>query len=241
MTDQVGTNGKDTLLGTSADDMLSGLGNDDLLVGNAGNDTLSGGSGNDILNGGTGLGSGDGNDLLEGGRGSDFLDGDAGVDTLTGGPGKDFFSFSDPAFRGTSMVAANGIEVFNQPDILTDYQLSKDSMSFEAGQLGLTGQSVKFQNAISSQLAGDSNVLVLQDPFANAAAAAQAIANNDAVTTDQGLFVYFNTTLGISRVVFSNDLSDAGAISVLANLTNQTNPANQANFTAQDFGFVTLT
>jgi serralysin len=229
---QIGTIGNDNLLGTSGYD---------ILIGNTGNDVLAGGWGNDILNGGTGLGLGDGNDVLTGGEGNDFLDGDAGVDTLTGGVGRDTFFFSDPVFRGTSTVAANGIEVFNQPDIITDYEIGQDALIFEAGQLGLTGETPKFQSGISSQLSGDSNVLVLQDPFANAAAAAQAIANNNAITADAGVFSYFNTTLGISRVVFSNDLSDGGSISVLANLTNQTNPANQANFTAQDISFFSLT
>jgi len=80
----------------------------------------------------------------------------------------------------------------------------------------------------------------LQAPFANAAAEAIAIANNDALTAAEGLFVY-NTILGIPRFVHSQDLSDGGAISVLANLTNQTNPANLANFTTQDFTFSALT
>lgn len=49
------------------------------------------------------------------------------------------------------------------------------------------------------------------------------------------------TTLGFSRVVYSSDLGDGGGVNVLANLTNLTNLSDQANFSAQDFYFVTLT
>jgi serralysin len=216
---QVGTNGNDILNGTSAGDILFGLQGDDTLDGKEGNDFLFGG---------------DGKDTLTSGSGTDLLVGERGVDTLTGGPDRDFFLFADNPFSGgTPTPAANGIQVLNQPDILKDFQLGEDKLVFKSGELGVND--LRFQKGISSQLAGGDNLLVLQDPFANAAAAAKAIADNNAVTADAGLFVYFNTTLGFSRVVFSQDLSDGGPISVLGNLTNQTNPANQAQFSPQDF------
>lgn len=222
--------------GTPGDDSIVGSQGDDILAGNAGNDTLRGGRGKDILNGG------DGNDVVRGGSGDDFLTGGAGVDTLTGGRDQDTFFFSDSPFPGgIPAPGANGIAVFNQPDILTDFRIGEDKLLFDGGQLGLESEGLNFQKGISSQLSGNYNLLILENGFANAGAAAKAIADNNEITSDRGVFVYFNTTLGISRVVFSNDLSDGGAISVLANLTNQTNLANQANFSAEDFDTVVLT
>jgi serralysin len=231
-----------TVSGTAGNDYLYGSDGDDLIYGLAGDDTLRGRAGNDNLYGG------EGNDSLRGGAGDDFLLGDVGVDTLSGGSGADTFSF-ELNFSSGSTVAPNGIRVTNQPDIVNDYEIGKDTLNFTVGSFSedtfdssIAGNGgLSFQSGNSSELAGDSNLLVLQDPFANAAAAAGAIADNDALTADEGLFVYFNTTLGISRFVHSQDLSDGGDISVLANLTNQTNPANLANFSAQDFSFSALT
>jgi serralysin len=220
---------------------IQGTYGNDILNGTVGNDTLEGKDGNDILSGN------DGNDILRGGYGNDFLAGDRGVDTLTGGPGKDTFSFEVNSSGG--MKAANGIFVNNQPDIVTDYQIGEDQLNFTVGSFSsdtfkssIAGNGgLKFQKGASAQLSGDSNLLVLQDPFPNAAAAAKAIADNNKLTADEGLFVYYNSTLGFSRLVHSNDLSDGGNIDVLANLTNQTDPASVAKFSAQDFSFTALT
>ncbi len=213
------TDANETINGTDANDILVGLGGDDIINGFGGDDIIDGSDGNDSINGGSGR------DLLTGGR---------GIDTLTGGEGKDSFLFSDDPFSaGSPTLAANGISVLNQPDILTDYQIGEDDLAFQKQQLGI--DIFNFQKGNSGNLAGNSNVLVLLDPFPNAAAAAKAIADNNAITSNRGLFVYFNTTLGFSRVVFSQDLSDGGAISVLGNLTNQTDPANLALFSSGDF------
>jgi len=83
------------------------------------------------------------------------------------------------------------------------------------------------------------NVLVLTDVFANAGAAAAAINNNANITAEEGVFVYFNSTLGITRMVYSENLGAGGDISVLANLNNQTTVAggvaNLASFSASNF------
>jgi serralysin len=202
-----------------------------IQVGTDGNDTLNGTAGPDIL---VGL---KGNDVLNGGYGRDILAGGEGVDTLTGGYGKDIFFFADNPFSGgTPTPAANGIQALNKPDIIKDYQIGEDKLVFNHQQLGVN--QLNFEKGVSSQLSGSNNLLVLQDAFPNAAAAAKAIADNNAITADAGLFVYFNTTLGISRVVFSQDLGDGGPISVLANLDNLKDPAGQANFSAKDFALV---
>ncbi|QIR36474.1 hypothetical protein HCG51_06715 [Tolypothrix sp. PCC 7910] len=215
----VASNASETINGTDGDDILAGFGGNDIINGLAGDDIIDGSDGNDRINGGSG------NDILTGGL---------GIDTLTGGEGKDSFLFSDSPFSGGSTaLAPNGILVLNQPDILIDYQIGEDKLEFQKSQLDI--DVFNFQKGSSSNLAGNSNVLVLLDPFPNAAAAAKAIADNNAITSDRGLFVYFNTSLGFARVVYSQDLSDGGAISVLANLTNQTDPANLAQFSSGNF------
>jgi serralysin len=106
-----------------------------------------------------------------------------------------------------------------------------------AQDLGINA--INFQKGTSSSLT-NGNVLVLTDGFANAAAAAKAIRDNNAITADQGVFSYFNTTLGISRLVYSKDLGDGGDISVLANLGDaQTGVVgNQNNFSSNSFNLV---
>ncbi len=222
---------------------------------------VSGDGGNDtfIVNDLTGTGvdliqfdGGAGNDLLDarnsstrvvavGGDGDDTLIGGTGTivgvnnvtlgDTLTGGLGKDKFQFSTNPFAN-----GNPAVNLNQPDVITDYEIGVDQILLDKLQTGISV--LKFQNGSVDQLSGDNNLLVLQGGFANAGAAAAAIKNNQNITAVKGAFVYFNQTLGFSRVVFSQDLANGGAFSVQANLTNQTNQGNQANFSAADFGLV---
>ncbi len=227
-----GRRSSDVILGGPGNDFLQGNGGRDFLFGQEGNDTLQGGRGRDFLDGGAG------NDVLNGGRGRDVLFGGAGVDTLTGGPGADEFLFAGNVFaNGTpTLNAATGIKVLNTPDVITDFNIRNDQFLLNGRDLGIN--KLTFQKGATSELSGNANALVLLNPFANAAAAAKAIADNNAITADAGVFVYFNSTLGISRLVYSTDLSDGGDISVLANLTNQAGATGikQLNqFTQQDF------
>ncbi|WAL60243.1 calcium-binding protein [Thermocoleostomius sinensis] len=222
---------------------------------------VSGDGGNDtfIINDLTGTGvelvqfSGDdGDDLadgrhsstplqLDGGSGNDTLIGGVGTmlaatgatlgDTLTGGIGHDQFTFATNPFTG----ALPGQNV-NQPAVITDYEIGIDRIAFDRQAFGLNR--LEFQQGNVTQFTGNQNLLVLEGTFANAGEAAQAIANNDAITANRGVFVYFNRTLGISRVVFSQDLANGGPISVVANLANSTNSGNQALFSANDFSLV---
>jgi Ca2+-binding RTX toxin-like protein len=157
---------------------------------------------------------GNGSDSLVGGYGDDTLTGGNGIDTITGGAGYDRILFTGGAFaNGTPVATPNGIKALNTPDIITDFNLHQDQLAIKGSDFGL------------NQLVLGQNLVVLQTPVANAAAAAKAIADDASITADQGAFIYFNTTLGFARLVFSNDLGDGGDISVLANLVNQTNPA----------------
>jgi serralysin len=202
-------------------------------TGTSGDDTLTGGNGRDAL---YGL---DGKDVLIGGNGSDILAGGAGVDTLTGGAGRDFFVFAENPFAGGALTTApNGIQVLNQPDVLTDFHSSEDQLVFSRDKLGINELKFTSGNNLDS-FGSDANLIVLTDfSSPNAATAAQGLANNASITADEGLFVYFNSTLGFARVVYSQDLSDGGPISVVGNLTNITNVSDLSNLSASNFRLV---
>jgi Ca2+-binding RTX toxin-like protein len=201
---------------------------------------FSGGEGDDLFNASLSSvmvkGFGDaGNDVLIGSQYDDILAGGDGVDTLTGGAGADTFVYDgNPFANGLPVLnAATGINALNRPDIITDFDIQQDKFALNGQDLGLTD--LRYLEGNSNQLFGNNNVLVLTDAFANAAAAAKAIADNNAITSKEGVFVYFNTTLGISRMVYSTDLANGGDISVLANMTSLTDVANQVNFGETNF------
>jgi serralysin len=226
-----GGGGNDILIGGDGNDTLIGGRGDDVLLGGAGDDVLRGGNGNDTLNGGLG------NDLLLGGNGDDVLVGGAGVDTLIGGVGRDQFVYNGDLFANgiPTLAAAPNINVLNQPDTIVDFTNGEDQFVFDRVSSRLN--EVRFQKGTAAGIA-DANVIILTDPFAAAGGAARAIANNDSITTREGVFVYFNSTLGVNRLVYSNDLANGGDISVLANLDNQRGDAGLsglANYTAADF------
>ncbi|KAM3107154.1 hypothetical protein ACJ2PR_31940 [Phormidesmis sp. 146-33] len=219
-------------LGNQGNDSLSGGRGRDFLLGEAGNDQLDGGNGNDVLIGGLG------NDSLLGGKGRDILFGGEGIDTLTGGNGRDRFVIAGNVFSGGTpvLVGTTGIQALNTPDIITDYQIGSDQFTFKGSDLGI--DQINLQKGITSEIAGDGNFIVMLDPFPNAASAASAIAANNAITATEGVFVYFNTTLGINRLVYSQDLGNGGTISVLANLTNQAGDAGLQSlnsYSSRDF------
>ncbi len=201
-------------------------------IGTQANDTLNGTSGNDVL---FGL---KGDDVINGGAGTDILVGGEGVDTLTGGTGRDFFAFSDNPFSGgPTTAAANGIQVLNKPDKLTDFTIGEDQLVFGKSQLGVN--KLDFTSGTNNDSFGPGNLIVItENTFANAAAAAKGLANNESITADAGIFVYFNSTLGKARVVFSQDLSDGGPISVIGQLENITNVNDLSKLSAKDFALV---
>ncbi len=212
-----GGDGNDSFDGSAATTLLQ-------VSGDAGNDTLVGSSGNDVIDGGAG------NDVITGGN---------GVDTLTGGTGSDQFVYSGNVFAGGAATPAGttGINALNKPDVIKDFEISSDRFDLNSRDLGISA--INFQKGTSSTLT-NGNTLVLLDGFAAAGAAAKAIAANGNITDKEGTFTYFNTTLGISRLVYSKDLANGGDISVLANLgTAGTGAvANQATFSANNYSLV---
>ena len=219
----LGGDGNDVLVGRNGSELLSGAAGDDVLIAGSGDDTLTGGAGSDIL-----IGRG-GNNLLVGGPGQD---------TMTGGSGSNTFLYNSDPFDGIAPTAPGAGQILgvNLPDTISDFDVGKDAFALDAGKLSL--QALSFANGAVNDLSGNANVLVLQGSFANARSAAQAIADNHALTADAGVFVYHNATLGINRLVYSSDLSQGGAFSVMANLANQGGDAGVAllpNYTANNF------
>ncbi|MEL6384424.1 MAG: calcium-binding protein [Cyanobacteria bacterium J06626_18] len=246
-----GEAGDDALKGSSGNDTLSGGEGDDTLKGGSGNDALAGDSGNDRLNGGSGkdaLEGGSGSDDLNGAKGDDMLNGGSGSDTLTGGQGRDRFLFTGDPFDGAD-ISVPGRDIVADEDTITDFSIATDQFVLDADDFQTAGE-VSFFNGLAADLpAGGVNIIVLQDsdndddpdtPFL-AGTAANLIAEK-ITEPDAGFFVYFNSELGINRLVYSTDLSDAEAdLKIVARLTNRT--GNQAirelpKFTADNFDFI---
>ena len=255
----VGGNGHDALFGDAGADTLSGGNGRDLLVGGDGNDSLDGGNGADALYGAAGT------DTLSGGAGADRLAGGAGVDSLTGGLGHDTFVFDETAFTprvdgGAGRIAGDGVrQVVNAANTATNNVMDfndNDRFQFDAHALGL--DHFAFANAARpdgttdlSLIHNDDNVIVVGG-FANAGLAADAIATASD-SHSAGVFVYFNTTLQVSRVVFSEDLGgntaavdangnhvgtgDIDVLFALRNLTGAEGLAHQSLFQADNFSF----
>ena len=122
-----GRGGSDTLSGDAGGDRLIGGGGWDTLYGGGGGDVLKGGGGQDTLEGQGGkdrLAGGGGADVLDGGGKADRLEGGKGNDMLTGGKGRDSFVFD----------AGSG---WQGRDIITDYELGKDEIVFDAGNVAV--------------------------------------------------------------------------------------------------------
>ncbi|MGF1453805.1 MAG: calcium-binding protein [Alphaproteobacteria bacterium] len=214
------------LNGGNFSDFIQGNEEDNRLNGRGGDDTITGGDGDDTLIGG------DGNDLLFGG---------AGQDVLIAGDGADLFAFIGDPFNGVeaSGPTPTAIPGVNRPDVARDFDTDADTFGFDGDDFGVS--TLSFTSATSDALTGDANVIVLQDSFANARAAAGAIADNDHVTADRGFFIYHNETLGINRLVFSDDLAEGGAFSVLANLEDQEGDAGidlLTTYSADNFALI---
>jgi Ca2+-binding RTX toxin-like protein len=195
----------------------------DLLDGGDGMDTLLGGNGDDILFGGLD------SDNLHGGSGHDILDGGVGVDALTGGRGADAFLFSGDRFAvtvegGAPRIEGDGVrQIVNAADTATDNILdlhfARDEIVFEGSDFLL--EDLRFLNAAKADGTtdltgiGDANIVVVGS-FAAAGAAANAIAAASDLQ-EAGAFIYHNSTLGVNRLVYSENLGadDAGVTGVV--------------------------
>jgi Ca2+-binding RTX toxin-like protein len=161
-----------------------------------------------------------GADVLLGGAGNDTINGGAGADVLILGGGRD-------------TVVYDGSALGQSPDQIADFSITEDKFALDAAAFGITG-GLRFANTTANNLAGsNANVIVLQDAdddnntatVFNARSAARLIARSG-VQSGPGFFVYFNSALGVNRLVFSPDLANGEApLTVLAALNNLTGQA----------------
>lgn len=144
----------------------------------------------------------------------------AQISPLTGTSGKDNFVVSGDPFNGVD-VSASGRQVVNQPSQLNEFIIAEDQFVLDATDLGITGQSVFINGTVeelTTSTTRNANIIIVQGAFANAGAAATAIAGTG-VANSAGVFVYFNQTLQINRLVYSANLGAATAdISILGNI-----------------------
>jgi len=202
-------------------------------------------NGNDVILGDAGV-----NDL-NGRDGDDVLNGRGGADILTGGAGADLFGFNGDPFDGMDVSAA-GRQIIGSEDFVTDFDFASDAYQLDAGNFGISGDvsffAVDANTAAPGAVPDDTNVIVLLNsdndgdpatPFL-AGTAANQIA--DLVDTDgAGFFVYFNSNLGVNRLVYSLNLNDANAdlkiVSRQTDLTDQDAIDALGNFSAANFVF----
>ena len=257
-----GRDGDDTLRGDEGNDLLRGGAGLDFLVGGRGNDDLRGGGGNDTLDGGDGddnLNGGGGSDIIEAGEGSDTINGGGGSDFIEGGEGQDFITTGggrDTILINNNLI--NGIDtdlnsrqVTGGEDFITDFNLNKDTIQLDASEFAVIGE-LNFVNALAEDLpSGGANLIVLQnsdddnDPNTafNAGSAANLIAEQ-VTESGAGFFVYFNSGLGVNRLVYSEDLSDATAdLQILTrfdDLNGQDAIDALANFSVDNFELINI-
>lgn len=147
-------------------------------------------------------------------------------------------TFNTDPFAGTTALTTPGRQVVppagSEPFITFDP--ANDVFVFNSAVFGLTNP-LSFANGPASSLPiTGPDVIVLQEfgPPMNAGLAANAIAGR-VVTAGPGVFIYFNTGLGVPRLVYSTNIDDETAdLAVLARLTNL-NANSLASFTAGNF------
>jgi hypothetical protein len=142
---------------------------------------------------------------------------------------------TDP-FAGAVLTPGRDI-VGGEPSVM--FNPATDVFEFALSAFGPYGfgPAINFINDNAADLpTGGVNVIVLEEfgPPMAAGIAANLIA--DRITTPgAGFFVYFNTGLGVPRLVFSTNLNDNTAdLKVIARMTNL-NAGSLASFTAQNF------
>ena len=190
------------------------------------------------------------NNELIGTEGDELLFGDLGSDTITGGAGADVFAYGGDPFEGQD-VSAPERQIIAEEDFITDFNFAQDKYHFNATDFGVVGN-VNFlavdANNPDASIAPGTNVVALLNsdndnnpdtPFI-AGTAADEIAE---LTTEDGagFFVYYNSDLGLNRLVYSSNLNDASAdlkvISRQTDLTGQDAIDALGDFSADNFEF----
>ncbi|OLP19517.1 hypothetical protein BST81_05165 [Leptolyngbya sp. 'hensonii'] len=155
------------------------------------------------------------------------------------------FRFDSDPFAGSTALTTPGRQVVGNELFIPTFSIANDQFSFDPDVFGLGDLS--FFNGLATNLpSGGLNVIVLQNtdndndlatPF-NAGTAANLIAAEIDIP-GAGLFVYFNSGLNLTRLVYSTDLSDPTAdLKILARIVEPTGQAaidTLPQFTAANF------
>ena len=120
-------------------------------------------------------------------------------------------TFDTDPFAGTTVRNSPGRQVVGG-ELFISFNTATDTFVFDAAAFGLT--EIRFANGPIGSIPANANVIVLQTtdndnnpltPF-GAANAADLLAGR-ITTSGPGLFIYFNQSLNLPRLVYSDDLS----------------------------------
>ena len=163
------------------------------------------------------------------------------------------FNFDTDPFAGTTALQTPGRQTIANEQFIPTINLATDVFAVNGALFGIPSPNVSFANSFASQLSGGQNVVVLEDLDAGggrkasgnnlAAPTAADLIANTGKEAGPGLFVYFNSALNVSRLVFDTDLgSTTSDLKVLARFTGEVGQAginDLPNFTAQNFALST--
>ncbi|HYZ63070.1 MAG TPA: PEP-CTERM sorting domain-containing protein [Acetobacteraceae bacterium] len=159
------------------------------------------------------------------------------------------FNFDTSPFAGTTALQTPGRQIIGNELFIPKINLATDVFAVDHAVFGIASDKVSFANSLASNLVSGANVIVLQDldagggskasgNFQAAGTAANLIANSGK-ESGPGLFVYFNSALNVSRLVFDTDLgSTTSDLKVLARFTGEVGQAGISDlpkFTSSNF------
>ena len=149
--------------------------------------------------------------------------------------------FSAVPFAGSTALTTPGRQVVGGEPFLV-FNPSVDVLAFDATAFPELGGTIGFANATAASLPTSGiNAIVLQEfgPPMAAPIAANLIAAR-ITSPGAGVFIYFNTGLGLARLVYSTNLDDETAdLQILARFTNLTDQAALATISASNFEVAT--
>ena len=163
------------------------------------------------------------------------------------------FNFDTDPFAGTAALATPGRQIVANEQFIPQINLATDVFAVNGGVFGIASPIVSFINTAAANITGGQNVIVLEDLDAGggrkasgntlAAGTAANLIANSGKASGAGLFVYFNSALNVSRLVFDTDLgSTTSDLKVLARFTGELGQAginDLPTFTASNFALTT--
>ena len=151
------------------------------------------------------------------------------------------FTFSTDPLAGSTALTTPGRQIVGGEDFI-NFSIATDIFLLTSPEFGVSNP-VQFGNDLAANLpASGLNVIVLQNtPDPLGAGSAASLIAAQITTPGPGFFLYFNSGLGMPRLVYSTDLSDSTAdlkiLFRLENLTGQGGRDALPTFTAANFAF----